>query len=225
MFEIGYLLVAASIGYICGAIPFGFWYVRVAKKTDIRDVGSGRTGGTNAYRAAGPVIGLLTGLSDIIKGFAAIWLTRLLLQGALGETWLPWALATAAVMAVIGHNWSVFLKWGGGAGTTPNVGWATALWWPVFPIALLVMGITLVGVGMASVISLIVAAILPIIFAVRYLIGIDSTAAYMVGGIASAAVVTWALRPNIKRLIEGTERVVGPRARRIQMRNAKSQSG
>ncbi len=222
MFKIGYLLVAAGVGYICGAVPFGYWYVKILKKTDIRDVGSGRTGGTNAYRAAGTAVGLLTGLSDIIKGFAAIWFSRLLLGDALGETWLPWALATAAVMAVIGHNWSIFLKWGGGAGTTPNVGWATALWWPVFPIALLVMGITLVGVGMASVISLVVAAILPIIFAVRYLIGIDSTTAYMVGAIVTAAVVTWALRPNIKRLIAGTERVVGPRARRRQMKNAES---
>lgn len=220
MLNIGHLLAAASIGYICGALPFGFWYVKAARKIDIRDVGSGRTGGTNAYRAGGAFIGLFTGFSDIVKGFVAIWLTRLLLGDVLGETYLPWALATTAVMAVIGHNWSVFLKWGGGAGTTPNVGWATALWWPVFPIALLVMGVTLVGVGMASVISLTVAAILPIIFAVRYLIGIDSTAAYMVGGILSAAVVTWALRPNIKRLIKGTERVVGPRARR--MNNAQS---
>jgi glycerol-3-phosphate acyltransferase PlsY len=222
MLKIGHLLLAASIGYICGALPFGYWYVKVARRRDIRDIGSGRTGGTNAYRAAGAVIGLLTGLSDIIKGFAAITLTRLLLGDALGENWLPWALATSAVMAVIGHNWSVFLKWGGGAGTTPNVGWATALWWPVFPIALLVMAIMLVGVGMASVLSLVVAAILPIIFAVRYLIGLDTTAAYMVGGILSAVVVTWALRPNIKRLLEGTERVIGPRAKRRRTRKAES---
>lgn len=220
--NIFHFVVSALIGYVCGAVPFGYWYIKAVKKTDIRDVGSGRTGGTNAYRVGGMFIGLLTGASDILKGCAAIWLVRLLYSDTLGETWLPWALATAAVMAVVGHNWSVFLKWGGGAGTSPNLGWATALWWPVFPIVILVMLLVFVGVGMASVISLIVAAILPITFAVRYFVGADSTAAYMVGGILSAAVVTWALRPNIKRLIEGTERIVGPRAKRRQMKNAQS---
>jgi glycerol-3-phosphate acyltransferase PlsY len=222
MANVVYLFAAGVIGYICGAIPFGYWYVKAVRKTDIRQVGSGRTGGTNAYRAGGMAIGLLTGLSDILKGCAAIWLVRLFFSDLLGETWLPWALAAAAVMAVVGHNWSVFLKWGGGAGTSPNLGWATALWWPAFPIVIVVMLLVFVGVGMASVISLIVAAILPIIFAVRYLGGADSTAAYMVGGILSALVVIWALRPNIKRLVEGTERIVGPRAKRRQMKNAQS---
>jgi glycerol-3-phosphate acyltransferase PlsY len=221
MLNILYLLVAALIGYICGAIPFGYWYVKLAKGVDVREISSGRTGGTNAYRAGGAIVGLLTGLSDILKGFAAIWLARLLLSNLLTDHWLPWALATAAVMAVVGHNWSIFLKWGGGAGTTPNVGWATALWWPVFPITIVLMAVLLVGVGMASVASLIVAALLPIIFAVRYIAGFDTTAAYMVGGILTAAIVTWTLRPNIKRLFDGTERIVGPRAKRRQMKDAK----
>jgi glycerol-3-phosphate acyltransferase PlsY len=222
MLNVVYLIAAGLIGYICGATPFGYWYVKAVKKVDVREVSSGRTGGTNAYRAAGIWIGLLTGLSDVVKGFAAIWLTRLAFGNSLEDTpWLPWAFATAAVMAVIGHNWSVFLKWSGGAGTTPNVGWATALWWPVLPIAFVVMIASFLGVGMASVASLAVAAILPIIFVVRYFAGADATIAYMVGGFLTAAVVTWALRPNIKRLIEGTERVVGPRAKR-QMKKAES---
>jgi glycerol-3-phosphate acyltransferase PlsY len=220
MSNIIYLLVASLIGYICGAIPFGYWYVKLAKNVDVREVSSGRTGGTNAYRAGGAVVGLLTGISDILKGFAAIWIARTILSDVIAESWLPWALAGAAVMVVVGHNWSIFLKWHGGAGTTPNVGWATALWWPVFPITFVVMTLLLLGVGMASVASLIIAALLPIIFAVRYIAGIDTTVAYTVGGILTAAVVAWALRPNIKRLIEGTERVVGPRAKRRQMKDA-----
>lgn len=215
-----YLLVAGLVGYFCGALPFGYWYVKASRNEDIRDVGSGRTGGTNAYRAGGVGVGLLTGASDILKGFAAIWLTRVILHNALGEEWLPWALATAAVGAVVGHNWSIFLKWRGGAGTSPNLGWATALWWPFLPIGLVVMAGVMIGVGMASVVSLIMAAILPVIFIIRYLAGTDTTTAYMVGGALTAAVVVWALRPNIKRLIEGTERVVGPRAKRQQMKNA-----
>jgi glycerol-3-phosphate acyltransferase PlsY len=119
-------------------------------------------------------------------------------------------------MAVVGHNWSIFLGWGGGAGTGPNVGWAAALWLPMLPIAFLVMVGLLLGLGMASVASLAMAAVIPTVFTVRYIAGLDPTPAYMIGGFAAAVVVIWALRPNIKRLLNGSERVVGPRAKRMK---------
>lgn len=216
MGNIVYFLAAGLLGYIWGAIPFGYLYVKWRKGIDIRRVGSGRTGGTNSFRAAGLSVGIVTSLSDVLKGFLAVTLARLLLGGVLSETLLPWALVTAGVMAVVGHNWSIFLGWGGGAGTGPNVGWAAALWLPILPIAFLVMVGLLVGLGMASVASLAMAAVIPIVFAVRYFSGLDPTPAYMVGGLATAAAVTWALRPNIKRLLTGTERVVGPRAKRMK---------
>lgn len=74
----------------------------------------------------------------------------------------------------------------------------------------------LVGMGMASLASLTMAAVIPISFIALYLAdvpGYAGTYAYIAGGFASAAVVAWALRPNIKRLFNGTERLVGPRAR------------
>lgn len=220
MGNIVYFLAAGLLGYICGAIPFGYLYVKWRKGIDIRRFGSGRTGGTNSFRAAGLSVGIVTSLSDVLKGFIAVTLARLLLSGVLGETLLPWALVTAGVMAVVGHNWSIFLGWSGGAGTGPNVGWAAALWLPILPIAFFIMVGLLVGLGMASVASLAMALVIPLVFAVRYLSGLDPTPAYMVGGIATALAVTWALRPNIKRLLNGTERVVGPRAKR--MKNAES---
>ncbi|MBP9503639.1 MAG: glycerol-3-phosphate acyltransferase, partial [Candidatus Promineofilum sp.] len=133
---------------------------------------------------------------------------------ALGPTALPWAQATAGVFSVIGHNWSIFLKFGGGAGTGPNVGWSTAIWPWVLPIAFVVMGGMLYFVGMASVASLSMAAVTIVAFAVRYFMGIDTTAAYLAGSIAAGLVVTWALRPNIKRVMNGTERLVGRRAKK-----------
>jgi glycerol-3-phosphate acyltransferase PlsY len=122
-------------------------------------------------------------------------------------------------MSVVGHNWSVFLGWRGGAGTGPNVGWATALWWPILPISFLVMVGMLLGIGMASVASLTMAVIIPISFIALYLAdvpGYADTLAYIVGGLAAASAVIWALRPNIKRLFEGKERLVGPRARALE---------
>jgi glycerol-3-phosphate acyltransferase PlsY len=108
------------------------------------------------------------------------------------------------------------LKWGGGAGTSPNVGWAFTIWWPIFPLSLLTMLLIFWTVGMASVVSLAVAVMIPLIFAVRFFTGVDPSPAYMIGGMVTAVLVAYALRPNIKRIFEGTERIVGPRAKRQQ---------
>lgn len=221
-----FFLVAALIGYLCGAIPFGYLYVRLVKGVDIRTVGSGRTGGTNSLRAAGIGVGLATSFSDVGKGALGIILSRWLLANQLSPELLSWALALAGVMSVIGHNWSVFMGWRGGAGTGPNVGWGTALWWPMLPIAVVVMSGMLLGIGMASVASLTMGALIAIVFFVLYVAGVspfDSTLAYTVGGVVAFVIVAWALRPNIRRLLNGTERVVGPRARRLKrMQEAKN---
>lgn len=208
-------LAVALIGYVLGSIPFGYIYVRLIKGEDLTKIGSGRTGGTNSLRAAGLGVGLLTSLSDVFKGFLAALVPTVVFAEALGPTALPWAQALAGVMAVVGHNWSVFLKFKGGAGTGPNVGWATFIWWPVLVFAFAVMGGMLYFVGMASVASLAMAAVLIITFAVRLAMGIDTTLAYLVGSLVTMAIVSWALRPNIKRVLNGTERVVGRRAKKM----------
>ncbi len=218
------LIIAGLIGYLCGSIPFGYLFVKLKTGRDIRTVGSGRTGGTNSLRAAGLLVGIVTSFSDVFKGIIGIKLTQLVLANLLqvDAAWLPWAYLAAGTMSVIGHNWSIFMKFGGGAGTGPNIGWATAIWPPMFPIGFVVMAGMLLGLGMASVASLSMAAIIPITFAILYFTGIDvqlglaDTPAYMVAGVLTAVIVTWALRPNIKRLIEGNERVVGPRAKRLK---------
>ncbi|HUM71569.1 MAG TPA: hypothetical protein PLK31_22305, partial [Chloroflexota bacterium] len=86
-------------------------------------------------------------------------------------------------------------------------------------LAALVMILMMVGVGMASVASLTMGAVIPVAFLVLYLAdvpGYSETIAYIVGGFVTLGIVAWALRPNIKRLLEGNERVVGPRAKRLE---------
>ena len=214
--QIIYFLLAGLIGYLCGSVPFGYLYVRLFKGEDLTKIGSGRTGGTNSFRAAGLGVGVLTSFSDVFKGAVAVWLTRWLLGDALGPALLPWGVAVAGVCAVIGHNWSIFLRFGGGAGTGPNVGWSAAIWPWIFPIAFLVMGGLLYFVGMASVASLSMALVTIVIFAVRYAMGIDTSVAYLAGSVVAGLIITWALRPNIRRVLNGTERVVGRRARRAE---------
>jgi glycerol-3-phosphate acyltransferase PlsY len=217
--------LSALIGYLFGALPIGFLLVKWTKKIDLREIGSGRTGGTNSFRAAGLPVGILTAVTDVLKAACAIWVIRAVYSEALTAAALPWAEIVTGIMSVVGHNWSVFLGWGGGAGTGPNVGWASAIWWPVAPIAAIVVAGLLWIVGMASVASLAMAAVIPISFLSLYLLGVDpydNTIAYVIGGILSASVVAWALRPNIRRLLEGKERIVGPRAKRLKRRQGEA---
>ncbi len=231
MIETVYILLAALIGYLCGSVPFGYLYVKLFKGEDLRTVGSGRTGGTNSFRAAGLGVGLLTSFSDIFKGAAAVWLTNWLFGDPLGPLLLPWAVATAGVFSVIGHNWSVFLRFRGGAGTGPNVGWSAAVYWPILPIAILLVSGLLYFVGMASIASLSMALVTIVIFGIRYLLDIDTTPAYLTGSVVAGVLIAWSLRPNLIRVVNGTERVVGPRAKRIAAKEAaeaqakQSQSG
>ncbi len=208
-----YLVTSAVVGYLLGAIPFGYLYVKLFRNVDVRQVGSGRTGGTNSFRAAGLKAGVLTALSDVLKGLVAIWIVSALFSS---QVWLPWAQAIAGIFSVIGHNWSVYIRWAGGAGTGPNVGWSAALWWPMLPLSFAVMAGFLRGLGIASIASAAMALVIPVVFAVRYFSGMDHTLAYTIAGVATLLIVLWALRPNIRRLLDGTERVVGPAARRLR---------
>src|SRR5512137_589321 len=99
------LLIDASIliaAYILGSIPFGLIIVKLMAGKDIRTVESGRTGGTNAMRAAGPWAGVLTAILDILKAAGTVWMA----QFATSNVWIH---ALAPIAAILGHNHSIFL--------------------------------------------------------------------------------------------------------------------
>src|SRR6187431_2407328 len=115
------------LGYILGSIPFGLLIVKLKTGKDIRTVESGRTGGTNAARAAGFGAGLLTAIMDILKGAAAVWVAEYL------DPANHVIHVLAPVFAILGHNYSFFLlerdangklKFRGGAGGAPALGGA-----------------------------------------------------------------------------------------------------
>jgi glycerol-3-phosphate acyltransferase PlsY len=206
------------ICYLIGSIPFGLFWVKLFTGKDIRQIASGRTGGTNAMRAGGPIVGLLTGIWDILKGFATLWVV----QGfGVSNVWVS---VGAALMAILGHNYSLFLlerneegklRLRGGAGGATAFGGALALWPAsgliVFPLALFVYLV----IGYASVTTMSIAFFATIVFLVRVLVHAPGAEwAYVVYGLAAEVILIWALRPNLKRLREGTERVVGLRAAR-----------
>lgn len=209
-------LVSIALAYLLGSIPIGMLVVKALTGKNIRRIGSGRTGGTNAMRAGGVLAGVITGLGDVIKGACAVMIARQFYPGA------PWLEALCAAAAVAGHNWPIYARFRGGAGTGPNVGAATALW----PISILILSPLVVGIliltGYASVASTAAALAIVVIFAWRAAT-IGQPIAYVAYALAAAVFVAAALVPNYRRLIGGVERVVGPRAKAIARRHAKGE--
>ena len=204
--NIGALLAA----YLLGSVPFGLLIVKIRTGQDIRTVASGRTGGTNAMRAAGFWAGLLTALFDILKGAASVWLAQAV------DPANDWLHDFAPIFAIIGHNYSIFLPefdenkrfkgLRGGAGGAPSVGGAFGLWPWSLAIILPLGVIVFFTLGYASVTTMSVALFAIIVFAVRAIGG--NPWADVLYGVLAEIILIWALRPNIKSLIEGNERVV-----------------
>ena len=110
------------VAYLLGSIPTGYLLVRLFRKQDIRSVGSGNIGATNVLRSGGKGLGAATFLLDVLKGCAAVWV-----GGLLGELLLPEmpfrdAQAIAALAAVIGHMFPVWLHFRGGKGVATGFG-------------------------------------------------------------------------------------------------------
>jgi acyl phosphate:glycerol-3-phosphate acyltransferase len=219
LIDAGVLLAA----YIFGSIPFGLIVVKLMTGKDIRTIASGRTGGTNAMRAAGPWAGILTAILDILKAAATVWMVQWILPTNI------WMHALAPVAAILGHNYSVFLmehgpegrvRLRGGAGGAAAGGGAFGLWPPaafiLVPLGLLVW----YGTGYASVTTLSIGLITIIIFALRGALGLGPWE-YLVYGALAEILMIWALRPNIQRLLDGTERRHGLPARLQRLKQAK----
>jgi glycerol-3-phosphate acyltransferase PlsY len=109
------LLPAAVWGYLLGAVPTGVIVARVMRGVDVRNQGSGHTGGLNVSRVAGFWGGALTAAGDTLLGVTAV-------AGATLMTNNPWAATVAGVMAVVGHDWSIFIRFGGGIGLSTLTG-------------------------------------------------------------------------------------------------------
>jgi glycerol-3-phosphate acyltransferase PlsY len=201
-----------ALAYVIGSIPFGLLIVKLKTGKDIRTVESGRTGGTNAMRAAGFWAGLLTALMDIVKGAVCVWIARAVFP----DNDLLHVLAPLA--SILGHNYSIFLaerdekgrilRLRGGAGGAPSVGGAFGLWTPSILIVLPLGALVFFSLGYASVTTMSVALFAIIIFAVRAALGIGPWI-YVLYGVLAELLLILALLPNIRKLFSGNERVVG----------------
>ncbi len=212
--------VAALVGYLLGAIPVGVLACRLYG-VDIRQVGSGRTGATNAWRAAGLKAAIPTVIGDAVKGAVAIWLVTVLMRGLFPEPTsmsvseavsranaLHLAQSLAGGLAIVGHIWSVFLGFKGGAGGITGAATTMALYPPVGGMVWLIGGIMFWWSRIASIATFSVGVST---FAIFAMLAVDDWATfwpYVVYGVIAFASVFLALRTNRTQLKEGRERVV-----------------
>ncbi|MCL7451962.1 MAG: glycerol-3-phosphate 1-O-acyltransferase PlsY [Anaerolineae bacterium] len=197
------VLATVMVAYLLGSFPAGYLLGR-AWGVNVLHWGSGRTGGTNVLRAAGPIAALLTGALDVGKGAVAVWLAgQLAPEGVVAASQV---LAGAAV--ILGHNHSIFLGFRGGAGVGTSLGALGALYWPA-AIALAVLLLAIIAISRyASLGSLIVVTLMPIILLALAVMG-KLAPAYIFYGLLAWALIVYAHRPNIRRLLQGTERRIG----------------
>jgi glycerol-3-phosphate acyltransferase PlsY len=193
------VLLAPVAAYLIGAVPVGFLVARVFGFGDIRRHGSGNIGATNVLRTLGKGPAALTLVGDIAKGALAVAAGRVISGGDAGMT------AAAAVLAVAGNCWPVFLRFRGGKGVATGFGAMLALVpWATGPAALVWVVIALTF-RYASLASITAALTVPIGALVLY------DGVRVVGAAVVAAIVVLRHRDNLTRLLSGTERRIGQR--------------
>jgi glycerol-3-phosphate acyltransferase PlsY len=218
----GLLIAVVVIGYVLGSIPFGLAIGRIFGHKDVRQVGSGKIGMTNVMRAAGKKAAAISLILDMGKAAAAvlaagaIFGTRAAGSGAAG--WSYTAQALAAVTAICGHNWSVFLKFKGGRGVATFIGGLLAIYWPAAVVGgglMLLIGFATRYMSLGSIIGAVSAFIMTMAFSI---LEVDFIRPYPPFEFAVytmvCAIFIYAMhRDNIIRLVSGTERRIGEEAK------------
>ena len=199
------LLIVIIVAYLIGSIPFGYLIVRHKVGDDIRESGSGGTGATNVSRRAGKAAGVFTLVLDALKGVLAIVVAQLIIGE--GGPSIDWLTATAAIAAIAGHIFPVWLRFRGGKGVATGVG----VFLMLAPIALFVAAIIFVVVvritKYVSLGSIVAAAMIPlfIFMDMIFIKPISNLQPLLVAAVAGAMLIIFAHRGNIRRLAEGTE--------------------
>src|SRR5215217_4013396 len=186
-------IIIVVVAYLIGSIPFGYLVVRRKIGADVRQTGSGGTGATNVSRRAGKAAGVLTLLLDAAKGSVAV----LIAKTVTGDDWV---IAVAAVAALVGHIFPVWLGFRGGKGVATGVG----IFLVLAPIALLCAGVVFVAIVVltryVSLGSITAAILIPVLVWVQ-----SDSQPLLIAAIIGAALIVFAHRGNIQRLASGTE--------------------
>jgi len=190
------LIAALGGAYLLGSIPTAYLLVKVMKRVDVRTLGSGNVGATNALRVAGRWAGLAVLLSDLAKGLLAV----LVIAPLVLRTATPTQQLACGIMAVVGHVFPVFLKFHGGKGVATTIGVLLGTMPFTAGVFLLVWVIAFLGCRYVSVGSMAAAIALPITQLLR-----RQTSSDILLGAILAMIILVRHRANVVRLVHGQE--------------------
>jgi acyl phosphate:glycerol-3-phosphate acyltransferase len=194
------------VAYFLGSIPFGYLIVWASRGRDVRSSGSGNIGATNVTRVAGKAAGLATFVLDAGKGYFAVWLAIHWFHGN-----IRWVM-TAAVLAVLGHVFSCWLKFRGGKGVATGLGVFLPICWQAMAAAVVIWIVVLAFWKYVSLASVAAAAALPFLVYAFYAPHHAPTLAVSLSSVVVGAVIILKHSGNIRRLIAGKEeRISGPK--------------
>jgi acyl phosphate:glycerol-3-phosphate acyltransferase len=200
--------MAVVVGYLLGSIPTGMIVARVYRNVDLTAYGSGRTGATNVLRTLGTGAAAIAFAGDFLKGLLAVLVVQYVI--AIDSPRLAWLELIAAIGAVLGHSYSMFIRFRGGRGVVTGFG-ATVVAAPIPMLIALAIGAVAIAatryVSLGSIVGTSVAGLLLVGLAVT-----TGEPAWALWGILVAGFIVVAHRDNIERLLAGTERKLGERA-------------
>lgn len=194
-------IVLIIISYILGSIPFGLVVVKAIKGIDIREHGSGNIGATNVRRVCGTKIAIISGVSDLLKAFIPALITRILFAYNVLTANEPLILSAVALAAIIGHNYSIFLKFKGGKGVATTM----AAFGCILPIPMAISLVIFILLKYVTKIISVRSMILGVSLFLSTLI-LNYDKAYIIAALIASLLIFWRHKANIKRLIEGTEK-------------------
>jgi acyl phosphate:glycerol-3-phosphate acyltransferase len=200
-----YLLIA-GVSYMLGSIPFGYLLVRTFRGEDVRLSGSGNIGATNVSRKS-PVLGVLTLLLDALKGTTAVLLAYLVV-GRMPELSRPYlVMSLAALVAVLGHMFPVWLNFRGGKGVATGLGSFVVIAPKSVLLAVGIFIATVLVFRYVSLGSILAVAFFPFLVYEMHSYGNDPVALILIASTSLLIIVKH--HENIRRLLAGTESRVG----------------
>jgi glycerol-3-phosphate acyltransferase PlsY len=212
-------LSAILVGYILGSVPFGLLIGRAFSGQDIRQLGSGKIGMTNVMRAAGKKAAALSLVLDMAKSAFAVLCAHLIFSSPYADSigaaaWRESAMVMAALAAIGGHTWSMFLKFKGGRGVGTFIGGLLVMYWQAAIIGgglMLIIGFRTKYMSMGSIIGAVSAFILLMAFSILQItfFGPYPSFVYVLYAMVGAIFIYVVHRDNVIRLFNGTERKIG----------------